>query len=723
MKIMITTDQKESMKSGFLLGFWVAAFFSMTGVMAVHADTPAPLLRIVVQPTSTPRAPDLMNPGRDAAETSRRVTNEEFDAAPDVRLPDAIAREPGVLIENNTASSRGSKITMRGNSAINVIGAADPPVGVHLDGVYIPRTAGRTLDLFEVSHIDVVRGPTGTTSGHNTMAGDVRIHTRSPGGAESAEARVAVGNHGFHRVEARFDLPLANGSTRTSLAVSGQERRGTVDNLATGDPVNTLDDRSIVGQAQHRFMDGTLVRLILDHTRRTPVGGNIGDFDDILDLETNLVDVLDERHDINGLSMSADTSLGSLALRSTTGLRGFNYEGESSATTGMDLANQATHEDQWQFSQEFVLDDPLARDLVWRAGALFLHERYRLKGERTLRDDAGLFGLPVGASEISRSDLETTDVGVFADGEWFVGRGLSLFAGARAIHVDRDFSYDYRSTEAVGLLAPIQTLDENRSWTDWMGRVGARYRMGRNAMAYGVLRRGFNAGGFDGALVGDSDAEFGEETSLDYEIGLKTNWLEDSISLDAALFQADIRDKQVEVNSVLTYDTLNANHARARGVEVTGSAAIGSGVRLTASGAYLDAVFGSFRDRPDPAGSSTSDLSGNRLPLAPRWSYKIGADVTQTLENLPGARLFARAGWRWQSSTFFDIDNTLRQGSYGVLDLQAGLDGGRWSVRAFGRNVLDERYRAAALAGSAFGGPFAVVADPATFGVEFRVRF
>ncbi len=56
----------------------------------------------------------------------------------------------------------------------------DNPVGVYIDGVYIARTSGATINVLDLERVEILRGPQGTLFGRNSSAGAISFVTRKP---------------------------------------------------------------------------------------------------------------------------------------------------------------------------------------------------------------------------------------------------------------------------------------------------------------------------------------------------------------------------------------------------------------------------------------------------------------------------------------------------------------------------------------------------------------
>jgi len=104
--------------------------------------------------------------------------------------------------------------------------ASEPGVAFYIDDVYYPLVYGSLLDLLDLDHVEVLRGPQGTLFGRNALAGAINIVSRKPSLTDaSSYAEVTVGSYNRRDFRAGFNMPL---SDTVAIAVSGlsQKRRG-----------------------------------------------------------------------------------------------------------------------------------------------------------------------------------------------------------------------------------------------------------------------------------------------------------------------------------------------------------------------------------------------------------------------------------------------------------------------------------------------------------------
>jgi outer membrane receptor protein involved in Fe transport len=238
------------------------------------------------------------------------------------------------------------------------------------------------------------------------------------------------------------------------------------------------------------------------------------------------------------------------------------------------------------------------------------------------------------------------------------------------------------------------------------------------------VSRGFKAGGFNiGAVIPDDRLQFDPEYAVSLEAGVKGRWDAIGLAADLAVFHLRREDQQVATSFQLdpqdpltfVYYTDNAARGRATGLE--GSLQWQAHPRLlvaaTLSLMESEYIGYQFGDR---------DLDGREWAHAPSWRYSLAATWRHP------AGWMARADVGGQDRFYFDSSHDERSGRYTLVNLRAGYETEGWSVHAWVRNALDERY---AVRGFYFGNEppdfpaklYLRLGDPRQAGVTASFRF
>jgi iron complex outermembrane receptor protein len=121
-------------------------------------------------------------------------------------------------------------ISMRGVTAGDYSFARDPAVGIYVDDVYHSTLVGSNLDLADIDHIEVKRGPQGTLAGNASIAGTLSIYSKEPKGDGSGYFDAGYGSYNKVEVKGAYDTAI---SDNLFVRVSGQSLRknGYVDQI------------------------------------------------------------------------------------------------------------------------------------------------------------------------------------------------------------------------------------------------------------------------------------------------------------------------------------------------------------------------------------------------------------------------------------------------------------------------------------------------------------
>lgn len=604
-------------------------------------------------------------------------------------------------------------------------GQGDPAVATFIDGVPQLTTNTTNLPLDDIERIEVLRGPMSALYGRNTIGGAISLITREPSDHLEYGGRASIGNFGLQDYQAHVRSPLSD-SVHMGVTILRQEREGYTDNDFTGRDVDdrdtwfgranfvwTPDDVNELRVTLHgeRARDGGFVLSELNALRARPNHIN-QDFEGEVD------------RDVLGSSVTWKRSGASVDFTSITGFQNFDVDESADFDfSQLDGVRRLTKEKQSAFSQELRLasardasleldDDVSLRWLVGASGFLANGDReaanvYRPAG-------AGILFPPTQVgTDRSSGDFDDTAFAVFTQGVLSIGKSLEV-TGAVRYDYERKEADIRRQFETAGGTFPTAASDRSDSYDQWMPRLSAAFHFDEATMAYGVVARGFKAGGFNLTAPTGREA-FAPEKSWTYEVGFKRRWDEGRVTTNLALFHIDWEDMQLsQFDATAGGYVANAGEATSRGVEFEVTAEPIDGLEFFGSLGLLDTEFDRFID---PYGT---DVRGRNLPFAPETTAAIGALYTMTLD--ADLALHLGGDYVHVGDLYYDAGNRGHE-RYALANFRAGISADRWSFDFWVRNAFDERYQPVAFQANPADANFFVgeSAAPRTFGVTLRV--
>jgi iron complex outermembrane recepter protein len=116
----------------------------------------------------------------------------------------------------------------------------------------------------------------------------------------------------------------------------------------------------------------------------------------------------------------------------------------------------------------------------------------------------------------------------------------------------------------------------------------------------------------------------------------------------------------------------------------------------------------------------TVDVSGNQQQFVSRFTGTLGVDYQWETgwRDLVGK---VGANYQFRSAYYFDVQNTLRQPGYGLLNAYAGLENDRYAAFVYARNIGDKNYRT--VASDLGNGTLVSRGDPLTVGASLKLKF
>ncbi|MFK7977012.1 MAG: TonB-dependent receptor [Halioglobus sp.] len=157
-----------------------------------------------------------------------------------VNIKDLGYQVPGLQIDQSSAA----QIWIRGIGQRDDGSRVDAPVGVYIDGLYIPRKDGQLLDLIDIQSVQVLRGPQGTLFGKNTTAGALVVTTLPPEPELGGFAELRLGNFGRQDFKGALNVPLIEDKLLSKISVGSVNRDGYQKNITTGQRAASEDRKS-----------------------------------------------------------------------------------------------------------------------------------------------------------------------------------------------------------------------------------------------------------------------------------------------------------------------------------------------------------------------------------------------------------------------------------------------------------------------------------------------
>jgi len=630
------------------------------------------------------------------------------------------------------------------------------PVGVYLDEINLSSIAMQMVPVFDLDRVEILRGPQGTIFGRNTSAGAISFHSRRPTDETEGYVKAQAGNFGTTRFEgavggslgetvnARFSAVKIDSDGYMNNTVSNVQEGGR-DILAwrgqlaweAGDNVDVLliahggDDNSApVGYGHLGTVDPTTFAPCASGAiaagqcvdffgySDTNTDFYTGDWDFGPDNDTNTV----------GGALRVDWNIGDLTFTSLTGFDDIDQVMFEDADASPFAQVHTTYGVEAQtFSQEFRLVGSTEKT-NWIAGVYFLTEE--LKQDQTAdlyRDLRPLTGFdPDSFVLFSRhtSEQNTDSIAAFGQVEYRLSDRLAATVGLRWTQEDRDFVYT-TVLEEPDFTIPLFTQSDSFKDDDVSGRLALDYQASDDVKLYASISKGFKAGGFNGGFAFEPTPalSYDSETLLAYELGMKGDFLDNSLRLNLSTFYYDYSDMQVftfiNAGGLPTQVLTNASDATIVGLEAEFDWQATDRLSFFLGLGLLDTEFKDFQS------FIGEDLSGNTLPLAPELNM-----VGMALYELPlksGASLNLQLDGSYDDDIFFTPENSfvLEQEAYGLLNARAGYVSadGNWEFSVFGKNLNGEEYFVAIFDLSDFGLLELMPGPDTTYGAELTYRF
>lgn len=618
------------------------------------------------------------------------------------------------------------------------------PVAVYIDNVYIASANQNLLDLSDVSNISVLKGPQGTLFGRNAVGGVIQITTKDPG--RELEGRVSAGfdNYETLRGDVFVGGELAENVRASVAAVYSTQGKGWGKNVNTGNDIRKVNSNfAIRSKLILAPSEATTIRLAGDYTkRRDSLGAQFSPFPGTELVVPGYVrpsnkwstnNSNDTKHYFRGggASVAIDQDLGFAHFVSTSAYRKdrltFGFDADAAPPPGTFLRAPLLAR---QYSQEFQLNSTRSEGLIWTVGAFYFDNKAGVDhlSVHIFPEYNALFGVPGLDILVTNDDRQRTKaLAGYGQATAEIVQNTNLTLGFRYTTEKRRF-LGSQSVQINGVTAVVIPAAGKLKFSKPTWRISLDHEFSPDVLGYISYNRGFKSGGFNS--IDPLNPPYAPESMDAYEIGLKSEFLDRRVRINAALFYYE--RKGIQVNRYLGTNqvTYNGASAEVKGVDVDFQFRATEHLRIGGGFVWLDDKFTSFPNAvfydQDPVTHllipHEGSAKGNHLPFASRFTGNISATYSMDLN--PG-KLEVRVADAYNSGWYSEPDNFLEQKPFHYVSASATWRSpdGNFSASLWGRNLLKEAVWGQAIAGASWGYIVDYSGQPRTYGVTVTAGF
>ena len=678
---------------------------------------------------------------------------EYLNGAQDVRA--LAARVPGLNVETSNGRTQ-PRFYLRGLGNIDFDVNANQPVAFLFDDIALENNTLRSVPIFDIERIEVLKGPQGSLFGRNTNAGVVKIDSVRPSEERNGYVTLSYGSRETFIGEGATNFAMSD-TFAGRVSFKYQDRGKWIDNTLNGPgddfggftekawrlqflwtPSDTfrghlkLHGFDQEGSDPNVFYANAIalgtkgVRPEFDEKIATHDDGNVATMDTehygmALNLQWELANDMTFTS-ITGYDnlenfQSADVDGGELTFEvSDIGVLG--KQNWFSVATGDGL------DDLEQFTQEFRLSGNTDK-AFYQFGLYYFDEDFDLLN----RD----FLLPFLSAIVSQ---QTTSWALFGQSEFELSDAWSLTLGGRWTDDEKDLTVGPASPDGAVIPDSISVSDDFFNW-----EVAVNYEATDNTSWYGRVATGSRGPVTLGRFGFVSSARTEDTTSL--EVGFKSTLMDGRARWNSALYSFSNDDQQLTATGGVANvnQLLNAEGVDGWGFESEFSVLATENLTLSANVSYTDTEIDDPNLRDDRCGSTPTctvldpvvgmrqgpfgpvtevAIDGNPLPRTPEWIFNFLLEYTHPVQN---GDVYFNTDWNYrdESNLFLHESVEFVQDARWLGGLRVGYrtDGGM-DFALVGRNITDE---IVVEGGINFTNLTAFVNEPQYWGLEFGYRF
>ena len=640
------------------------------------------------------------------------------------RIADLQNIAPSVAI---STYNRSTFINIRGVGIAVSAPTSTPGVAYYVNGEFLPHEFNIANTFFDLASVEVLRGPQGTLAGQNSTGGAIFVRTPEPRFDKvTAFVDETLSNYNGNRTEGAVNIPF-NSMIAARIAGVDEKRDSFTKNIGPGAQTGNVDTWSMRGDLEFKPTDRFQTNLRYE-TYTNDTNGNAyknradtanGPFvieEDAqgyahyrgyragAEFKYNITDSLLLRYQYtNQKSLIEDLVDGDRGLNSTAtpapnnGRLGYTKTVNNTQTHEVNLVSSG--------------DSPLQ----FVVGAYFFNENVPVSlktyGHDTVNPVSGTTS-DIELYAVNKSESVFGQISYRFSPEW------QLVVGARDSQDEQTF------TRFSGVpLLPTTPYTSSEKSTQPTGKVALNYNLSSDTLIYATVSKGYKGGGVN--LVAQA-GNFAPETNTVEELGLKTEFMDHRLRLNADVFDSQYNNLQLSsLTPAHLPTTANVSKSKSYGVEAEATGVFGAW-QFNAAVAYVDATTNSdslLLNNTVVPSVLTLVPSGTRLPFSPEWTANAGIQYQFVIgEGTLTPRLQVNYLDK-QYAVIFENANSIVP-SHETLDFRLTYDPSKaFEIQGYVTNLTNKTYIAAQIQDSSSANGGIIYGAPRQYGVRLVARF
>ena len=723
-----------------------AAFLAIQSIPAVSEE--GILEEIIV--TAQKREQSLQDVPSTVSTLSGERVNDLLGSAENVRA--LAGRIPGLNIESSNGRTL-PRFYLRGLGNIDFDVNANQPVSMVFDGVALENNVLRSLPLFDIERVEVLKGPQGSLFGRNTNAGIFKVDSVRPGFETEGYARYAMGSRDTQIAEFAGSKAI-NDELAARVSLKYQDRKNWIDNLAagtSGDDFGGFDEKAYrlqllyvpsetfsgllklhgfhqggthpqvfyanaIAAGSEGLRDGFSVE-VANHDG--PAGMDLDHFGGALEMEwvngdATITSITGYDKVENFQFADVDGGLTSFNPADIGALGRQVFFGVATGD-GLSDHHQVTQELRYALQQE---------DFFYQVGVYYFDEEIDVMNQDFV------------ASYTDVVNQKTRSAAVFGQAEYTVNEQASVIFGLRYTDDEKELTV----IPGAGSPSPVGRITAADDFLNW--DIAFTFDASDAISWFGRVANGSRGPVTLGRFGFTSSAK--TETSTSAEFGFRSTFADGRARWNASVYTFENDDQQLTATGGVANvnQLLNADKVTGAGFESELDYIVTDRLFVTANISFTDTQIEDSGLKDDLCGSAPSctpldsivgarqgafgpvtevSIDGNPLPRTPKWLFNVAFEYTQPLTE---GEVYLNMDWNYrdESNLFLHESVEFVAEERWLVGARAGYrtDSGNVDVALVGRNITDEITVDGALN---FLNLTAFVNEPRYWGIELKYGF